>query len=139
VLGAVFSLGNCLDLIDKRFLDLVKTTHNIYTETCSKRGKRMPANENPIEAPKSSDRVIRWLDCAVIRRVHEIIYETAQPAFDSVRALFPEGKELYPGAGFQAKTHIQIAIRNPNMIKGYFLPRKEVNWSGVPPTLSAAA
>jgi hypothetical protein len=46
--------------------------------------------------------------------------------------LLPEGDELYAGAGFLDKTHIQIAIRNPNMIKGFFLPRKETNWSGKP-------
>jgi len=37
---------------------------------------------------------------------------------------FWEGNELYPNAGFRKKNHIQICIRNPNCIKGYFLPRK---------------
>ena len=40
--------------------------------------------------------------------------------FDSVRGMFVEGEELYKGAGFHEKTHVQIAIRNPMMIKGYF-------------------
>lgn len=44
--------------------------------------------------------------------------------FDSVRGVFFEGTELYPGAGFREKDHIQICIRNPNCIKGYFLPRE---------------
>ena len=43
---------------------------------------------------------------------------------DSIRAAFIEGEEIYPGAGFNEKTHIQICIRNPNCIKGFFLPRK---------------
>jgi hypothetical protein len=34
--------------------------------------------------------------------------------------MFVEGEELYDGAGFHEKTHVQIAIRNPKMIKGYF-------------------
>ena len=37
-------------------------------------------------------------------------------------------KCLYDGAGFLDKTHIQICIRNPNCIKGYFIPRKETDW-----------
>lgn len=35
-----------------------------------------------------------------------------------------EGGELYPGSGFREKNHIQIAIINPNCIKGFFLPRE---------------
>lgn len=30
VLGAVFSLGNCLDLTDKKFLDIVNDIYGIY-------------------------------------------------------------------------------------------------------------
>jgi hypothetical protein len=36
---------------------------------------------------------------------------------------FYEGDELYPNAGFREKDHIQICVRNPNCIKGFFLPR----------------
>lgn len=43
--------------------------------------------------------------------------------YDSVRGVFLEGKRLYPGAGFSEKDHIQLCIRNPNCIKGFFLPR----------------
>ena len=32
-------------------------------------------------------------------------------------------KKLLPGAGFKERNHIQISVRNPNCIKGYFLPR----------------
>lgn len=46
--------------------------------------------------------------------------------YDSVRGVFFEGKRLYPGAGFSEKDHIQLCIRNPNCIKGFFLPR-EIN------------
>jgi hypothetical protein len=36
--------------------------------------------------------------------------------------MFIEGGVVYDGAGFHEKTHVQIAIRNPEMIKGYFHP-----------------
>lgn len=32
---------------------------------------------------------------------------------------------VYPGSGIYDKTHIQISIRNPNCIKGFFIPRDE--------------
>ncbi len=67
--------------------------------------------------------VLRNLDCAVIETLHEFMKDKKKPGFDSVRGVFFEGEELYPDAGFKEKDHIQICIRNPNCIKGYFLPR----------------
>ncbi|GAB6038857.1 hypothetical protein JCM15519_34160 [Fundidesulfovibrio butyratiphilus] len=40
--------------------------------------------------------------------------------FDTVRGLFTEGGPLFPGSGFQAKTHIQTAVRTLPSIKGVF-------------------
>ena len=42
--------------------------------------------------------------------------------FDSVRCAFEEGEPSFPGSGILDKTHIQICIRNPICIKGYFHP-----------------
>ena len=33
-----------------------------------------------------------------------------------------EGESVYPGAAIYSKTHIQIAVRDPACIMGYFLP-----------------
>lgn len=68
---------------------------------------------------------MRHLDCAVIE-LHHYWNEKhmKQQAYDSVRGVFQEGKEAYPGAGFKEKSHIQISIRNPNCIKGFFWPRE---------------
>jgi hypothetical protein len=49
--------------------------------------------------------------------------------FDSARGVFTEGGPAYPGAGILEKSHIQICIRNSNCIKGFFLPRKEKEFS----------
>ena len=38
------------------------------------------------------------------------------------RTMAAEDVELYPGAGFHRRTHIQIAIRHLDCIKGYFRP-----------------
>lgn len=73
---------------------------------------------------KSKDKVLRYLDCAVIEYTHKFLEEKDQNSFDSVRATFIEGDPIYPSAGFYDKTHIQICIINPNCIKGVFLPRK---------------
>lgn len=119
VIGAVLNLGFCLDLLDYQNLQLLKETyqvlHHIYDEA------QFPANR---PAKGSKDLLLRELDCAVITTLHQIREAEGMQSFDSLRGVFWEGDELYPNAGFKEKDHIQICIRNPNCIKGYFLPRK---------------
>jgi len=62
----------------------------------------------------------RQLDCAVIQMVHKIRESKSMDAYDTVYGVFEEGELVYPGAGFRDRTHVQIAIRNPEMILGYF-------------------
>ncbi len=72
------------------------------------------------------DRVLRLLDRAVIDHLHTIYKKSSERTqsrvreFDTVRALFPEGEELYENAGFREKTHIQIAVRKPEQVLGVF-------------------
>lgn len=40
--------------------------------------------------------------------------------YETVRALFVEGNELYEGAGFYDKTHVQICVRDQSKIYGVF-------------------
>jgi hypothetical protein len=72
---------------------------------------------------ENEDLLKRYLDCAVIETIHQFNKDKKKPEFDSVRGVFFEGKDLYENAGFKEKNHIQIALRNPNCIKGYFVPR----------------
>lgn len=121
VIGAVLNLGYCLDLLDFANLPLLKAGYSILKETYSLQGLAMP--ENKIAGP-DKDLLIRKLDCKVIETLHRVKEANKEKPFDSVRAVFWEGAELYDNAGFKEKNHIQICIRNPNCIKGYFLPRK---------------
>ena len=85
-------------------------------------GKDMPVN-TPLG--RNNDLLLRELDCAVIENLHFFRAPGAIQPFDSLRGVFSEGEELYENAGFKEKDHIQICIRNPNCIKGYFLPMME--------------
>ncbi|MGO4288756.1 hypothetical protein [Chitinophaga sp. RAB17] len=78
------------------------------------------ANTNPAHDENSKDRIVRRLDCAVIRNIHILINLSGFKPFDAVKGVFFEGDPLYDGVGFNDKTHIQICIRNPNCIKGIF-------------------
>jgi hypothetical protein len=80
----------------------------------------MPVNKN----------ANRQLDCAVIQTIHESNKreQEANPnsiikSYDSVRSPFHEGGFLYEGSTFTDGLHIEIAVINIELIKGYFLPR----------------
>lgn len=126
VLGAVIDLGHCLDLTDFYSLQLLKDAYDYYIELQESSGWEILKNTNPKSEINNPDNLWRQLDCAVINLLHQIRTDNGLEPFDSVRGVFVEGNELYPTAGFRDKNHIQIAILNPNCIKGFFLPREKV-------------
>lgn len=120
VLGAVIDLGYCFNLLDSENLKELSVVYDILKKTNEKFGIKMPQN---IPLRENGDLLIRYLDCSVIETAVELNKEITSKEYDSVRGVFFEGEELYPNAGFKDKNHIQIALRNPNCIKGYFAPR----------------
>lgn len=122
VIGAVINLGYCLDLLDYQNLSLLRDSYDLLVASYSSLGEKLPVNK-PITG--NNDLLLRELDCAVIEILHQFRSDNGMRPFDSVRGVFWEGNELYRNAGFREKDHIQICVRNPNCIKGYFLPQKE--------------
>jgi hypothetical protein len=116
VLGAVIDLGNCLNLIDSEHLNLVQAAHHAYLELCQKSGGIPLQN-------KGRDMRARYLDKVVFETLHKLREQEAKPPFDTVRAFFVEGEPLYENAGLRALDHVQIRVRDPAKIIGYFLPR----------------
>jgi hypothetical protein len=116
VLGAIIDLGNCLNLIDAEHLNLVKAAHIAYLELCRVSGGVPLQN-------KGQNLRARYLDKAVFETLHKLREQEAKSPFDTVRAFFVEGEPLYENAGLRALDHIQICVRDPGKIIGYFLPR----------------
>lgn len=112
VVGAVVDLGRCLDLTTEFGVAAVQRGYASLKRLHEESGTSIPAN--------TADRLRRRLDCAVIRRVHAIFEEANLPPIDTVRGVFVEGKPAYDGAAFNEKTHIQLAVCNPDCIKGVF-------------------
>lgn len=132
VLGAVIDLGNCLDLLVRENLELLRWAYDDFAARQEEAGLPMLENKDA-RLGKQGDKLLRMLDCAVIRNLHSIIEdqplggypevgEYIEP-FDTVRGMFTEGEEVYPGSGFYALTHTQVAVRNDTCIKGVFRPR----------------
>jgi hypothetical protein len=112
VLGAVIMLADCLDLLDSRYLSLVQRAHTNFVKSFSESTK-IPRNIG------GADKLLRHLDCAVIRHLHKMREERSLPPFDTVRSVFFEGKPLYPKAGFREKNHIQVCVINPECRRFY--------------------
>jgi hypothetical protein len=110
--GAVIDLSNCLDLTTSDSISYLKFAYSSLEETF--RARQIPL---PVNGPKSWQ---RFLDCAVLRRLHEIIRVSGSMPVDTIRGVFQEGPEVYPGSAFREKTHIQIAVMNPSCIKAVF-------------------
>lgn len=120
VIGAVIDLGYCLDLTDAACIYEIKQSYKALRETLIAAGKELPLNKT---IGDGGDLLLRYLDCAVIEFEHTINETAKVKSFDSVRGAFFEGNSLFPNSGIREKNHIQICVRNPNCIKGYFLPR----------------
>ncbi len=107
-------------------------------ESYNKRGKQLPVNKD-LSVDPYKNKLLRVLDCTVIEFMHSYIEEQYKrdkkekgfselKIFDSTRGVFTEGAPIYEGAEIFEKTHIQICIRNSNCIKGFFLPRREIEF-----------
>jgi hypothetical protein len=111
VIGAVIEPGLCLDLMSEAGLEELAIAYSVLSRILSETGDSLPQNR-----PDGR----RNLDCAIIETLHGLRKVELASPFDTVRGMFAEGGALFPGSGFQAKTHIQICVRDPAHIKGVF-------------------
>ncbi len=126
VIGAVIDLGYCLNLLDSNSIQILKNQYNVFKLEMEITQKEMPVNRN---IKGNSDLLLRHLDCAVIEHLHQERTKNGLQPYDSVRGVFFEGSPIYESSGFMEQSHIQICVRNPNCIKGFFAPKHiDVNW-----------
>ena len=119
VVGAVIDFGYCLNTTDSASKKVLEQGYEYLKLMCELADEPLPKNR---PSKNTSDILLRDLDCAVIQHIHKFNREADKKPFDSVRGVFVEGGEPYPGSEFKTKTHVQLCIINPNCIKGYFRP-----------------
>jgi hypothetical protein len=123
VVGAAIDLGYCLNLLDAQFIKALREAYDDL-ETASKAADRpLPVNKC---VGGSQDLLLRHLDCAVVEWAHQLRELEREQPFDSARGVFVEGEVIYPGAGVHEFNHVQVCVRNPACIKGYFRLRGDV-------------
>ena len=138
VVGAVLQLNYCCDFLDSRYIQLLKNAYQIMRSRYILLGQELPENKDlPQDAYK--DKILRVLDCTTIEYMHARIYKQYKAdieakgyseikLFDSTRGVFMEGGPAFTGAGIFEKSHVQVCIRNPDCIQGFFNPRKSFDF-----------
>lgn len=110
VVGAVLDLGLCLDLTTSAGIDQTRSAFDQLRKSFHVARTPLPRNKE----------YLKPLDCAVINYLHQLRASRGLEAVQTVRGVFIEGGPAYEGAGIAAKTHIQLAVRDPTCIKGVF-------------------
>ena len=113
VIRSLIRLDNCIDLFDIGWQPLLKNVYNSFVEQYRETNRPLPKQQ-----PDRSK--AHRLDCAFFNYSIEFIAPQGQN-IDGVRAAFMEGERLFPDSAVFELAHVQIAIRNPELIKGSHL------------------
>lgn len=121
VIGAIIQLGHCFDLLDIKFTQTLASRSTELIAELRQAGLALPSNQ------KTGHGDLDWLrregDCFVLNSIIPIVETDWGCKFQSVRGVFQEGAAVFKGSGMKLKSHIQIAVRDPEAIIGYFLPK----------------
>jgi hypothetical protein len=115
-------LGRCFDLTDTFATSQLGAFYESLLAAMTAAGRPMPSNRPA--GSSDFDLVLRDLDCAVLNWGFDGLEREQGVRYDTVRGVFPEGAAAFPGAKILAKTHVQIAVRTPECIVGYFRPTR---------------
>ena len=116
VLGAVICCSNILDFTTQEARIATKKSYDSLYEIYE--GNNIPLPKNKPVGKGDIDLKNRKLDCLVMNHLQKT------SPFDAFIAPFWEGKAIYDGAMFKESTHIQIAVKNPKSILGYFISKE---------------
>lgn len=117
LVGAFINLGLCLNLMDFGVIDELRQAYSDLSVI--RRGAGLPLPANTL-LDKQGTPLLRKLDCEVIQTVHQLRADKGEPPYDTVMGYFEEGAMAFEGSSIRAHTHVQIAVRNPEAIVGFF-------------------
>ena len=89
---------------------MLKAAHSNYVHAVP---DKLPLNKG----------LLHHRDCAVINYGLPWLTKLFGIEFQTVRGMFQEGEPVFEGSDIREKSHIQIAVRDPSCILGYFKPR----------------
>ena len=102
VIGADIRLANCIDLLDVGWNEVLSDAHDEYAGYLKEIGQAAPTQSGGAHP----------LDREVINYTVSVL-EDRGVRIACVRAVFREGRPVYPDSAFYDRSHVQIAIRDP--------------------------
>lgn len=122
VVGCIFSVQRCLDMTTKNGLMEFEAAANALQDGFQRTAEKpLPTNRAACEL--DTEGLLHCLDNAVFGFIHQHRDDQFQGIhYQAVRGAFRQGAEISPGSGFHRDSHIQIALRDPECIIGWFLP-----------------
>jgi hypothetical protein len=113
VIGAAIGLDNCIDLLDIAWFPLLKNVYNPFREQYRFRNRPLPTQKPELSKAHR-------LDCAFFNFATQLLSNRGQTVA-SIRAVFVEGEQIFPSSAIFDLAHVQIAVKNPILIKQFYL------------------
>ena len=105
VIQATIRLGRCLNLLDIEQIPELVRIYKSFLETLGR-----------AQLPRNTEHGAHFLDRFIIDAHCRSMERRTANRLQSVRGSFAEGDPIYPGSKILAKTHAQIAVRDPACI-----------------------
>lgn len=115
VVGAVMRLSSVLDVSTQDGIDAFRNAYQSLVKS------DVPLKRNRKSEPEDVDVILRSLDRQIFKYLHQMYEddETLAPV-DAVRGAFPQGEAVAPTSAIFGNSHVQLALRNPECVLGYF-------------------
>lgn len=111
VVGAEIDLDGCIDLLDIPWEQAFARTFELYRDQLAARGEPIPRQTRG--AHRLDRHVINYLAGRIAVEGRNV---------RSVRAVFAEGKPVFPGSALLNRSHVQIAVRDVSAIQRIWRP-----------------
>jgi hypothetical protein len=111
VIGAEIHLETWIDLLDTQWSGYINTVYSRIAASHLRRGMKLPIN-----TPKGN----HYLDQTILDFAAQES-EDIGSIIQGIRGAFHQGARLYPGSKLHRLSHVQLAVRDPNCIKGLWL------------------
>lgn len=122
VVGVILRVERWLDMATQEGIDEFLIAHRSLELVIQAKGRKMPINK-----PASDDdeeMLLRNLDRAVFKLLHEGRLQQGLPSYQAVRGPFTQGKPVVDTSAIRRHTHIQLAVPQADCIVGYFRVRE---------------
>ncbi len=120
VVGAVLCITRCWDMTTTDGRWEYRMAFDELRQLRTSMGRAMPVNGPAHEGDDAL--LLRGLDCAVFNMGHRIRERDGLLSHQLVRAAFYQGRPVIEASEFREGTHLQLAVRDPQCVLGWFLP-----------------